>query len=133
MAILPSLRPRGRDLARLFRLAGAPGGRLHIRCRPNADYRFVRRRDTCWQHQLAEDDIRGGAAFLGLEASERQRASVHMLAVRRPANARVVGRIGRFPNDDDQTPAERLPMDLRDELTEQVILVRWGGASRLER
>src|SRR5262245_8361241 len=128
MAILPSLRPRARDPARLFRLAGAPGVRFHIGCRTNAAYRIVRRRHTRWQHQRVEDDIRGGAEFLRLDSIERQRASVHMLAVRRPANARVVGRIARFPNDDDQTPAERLPMDLRDELTEQVILVRWGGA-----
>src|SRR5262249_12763265 len=33
----------------------------------------------------------------------------------------------------EQTPAERLLMDLRDEFMEQIILVRWGGASRLER
>src|SRR5262250_833260 len=124
---------RGRDRARLFRLAGAPGVRFHIGCRTNADYGIVRRRHTRRQHQRVEDDIRGGAEFLRLDSIERQRANVHPLPVRWPANAGVVGRIARVPNEDDQTPAERLPMDLRDELTEQVILVRWGGASRLER
>src|SRR6267143_519559 len=124
---------RGRDRARLFRLAGAPGVRFHIDWRTNAEHRIVRRRHTRWQHQRVEDDIRGGAEFLRLDAIERQRANVHLLAVRRPADAGVVGRIARFSNDDDQTPAERLPMDLRDELIEQVILVRWGGASCLER
>src|SRR5260370_10658496 len=41
--------------------------------------------------------------------------------------------MGRLSNDEEQTPAEVLPMDLRDEFIEQVILVGWGGASRLER
>src|SRR5262249_13259130 len=75
-------------------------------------------------------------AALSSSASTRSSVNVPASTCSRSAgqpNARVVGRIARFPNDDDQTPAERLPMDLRDELTEQVILVRWGGASRLER
>src|SRR6516164_10037453 len=42
---------RGRDRARLFRLAGAPGERLHIDWRTNAEHRIVRRRHTRWQHQ----------------------------------------------------------------------------------
>src|SRR5262249_25531519 len=85
------------------------------------------------QRQRVEEDIGGGAGFLRLDSIERHRANVHLLAVLRPADAGVVGRIARFSNDDEQTPAERLPMDMRDELMEQVILVRWGGASRLER
>src|SRR6267378_4512024 len=124
---------RGRDRARLLRLAGASGVRFRIDSRTNAEHRIVRRRYTRWQHQRVEDDIRGSAEFLRLDSIERQRANVHLLAVRRPADAGVVGGIARLSHDDHQTPAERLPMDLRDEVMEQVILVRWGGASRLER
>src|SRR5215831_17865273 len=75
---------RGRDRARLFRLAGAPGERLHIDWRTNAEHRIVRRRHTRWQHKRVEDDISGGAEFLRLDSLERQRANVHLLAVRRP-------------------------------------------------
>jgi len=48
----------------------------------------------------------GGAEFLRLDSIERDRANVQLLAV------------ARFPNDDDQSPAERLSMYLRDELIE---------------
>src|SRR5712671_2750261 len=124
---------RGRDRARLLRLAGASGVRFRIDWRTNAEHRIVRRRHTRRQRQRVEIDICGWAGFLRLDSIERQRANVHMLAVRRPADGGVVGGIARFSHDDDQKKAYRLPMDLRDEVMEQVILVRWGGASRLER
>src|SRR6266849_9517185 len=124
---------RGRDRARLLRLAGASGVRFRIDWRTNAEHRIVRRRHTRRQRQRVEVDVRGGAEFLRLDSIERQHANIHLLAVRRPADAGVVGRIARLSNNDDQTPAEPLLMDLRDELIEQAILVPWGGASRLER
>src|SRR5882757_1349465 len=99
---------RGCDRARLLRLAGAPGERSRIDCRTSAEHRIVRRRYTRRQRQRVEVDIHGGAEFLRLDSIERQHANIHLLAVRRPADAGVAGGIARFSDDDDQTPAERL-------------------------
>src|SRR5260370_14798924 len=52
---------RGRDRARLLRLAGAPGVRFRIDWRTNAEHRIVRRRHTHRQRQPVEIDICGGA------------------------------------------------------------------------
>src|SRR5262249_62375082 len=73
------------------------------------------------------------AEFFRLDLIERQRANLLLLAVRLPTDARVVGRIARSANDHDQAPAKRLPMNLGDEIVEQVILVPWGLVRRLER
>src|SRR5262249_21387689 len=71
--------------------------------------------------------------FFRFDPIERDRAYFHLLAVRWPTDAGVVRRIAGLSNDDDQSPTERLLTYLRDEVMEQVILVRWGGTSRLER
>jgi hypothetical protein len=63
---------------------------------------------------------------------DRQRAHIDLLPVRRPGNGRVIGRVSRLADRDDQAPLQRVAVDGRNQRIEQVILLRLSGVGRAD-
>src|SRR5262245_36060309 len=112
---LPFADVRGRDRAGLLRLAFTLGKRLRVDRRARAEQGIVRWRDARGQDQRVEVDVGRRTRAFSLHPIERQGGYLEAFAVRRPGDRGVVGGIARLPDDDDQTPAQRLTTDLSDQ------------------
>jgi hypothetical protein len=100
-----------RDSAGFFALAFAALKRLRISRRSRTQQRIVRGGDSVRQHQRIEVDVARGTCIIALHVVDRQCSCVDLLPIRRPGNRRVIGRVFRLTDRDDQVPLQRMAMD----------------------
>src|SRR5690242_19637811 len=112
------------DLTRRLPLSLTSPERLRIAGRSGAQHRVVGWLDAPRQDQRIEDEIATIAGCFALCAIDCERADVDAFAITWPSHRRVVGHIARLPDGNDQMPLDGPAREPRNDIVEEIVVVR---------